>query len=318
MLQTGAFCIVAICVMLCIPTRVHAAAACTVTVANINFGNVDVLPGTAFTVTGSMVVSCTGLNSNGTYRFCANIGSGANFSGAQRQMKAGVNSLNYDLYQDATFSTLWGSWQTGFDTKGLQSDITASGTTINTSIPIYAKLFPSQQTAATGSYSSAFPNSASGVDLTYGVKGGTTCPTGAGSTFTGFSALATVIKNCQIAATNVSFGTVGLLTSNKTATGTVSAQCNNAVPYTLSLNGGLTNAGNPTLRKMANGAQQVTYGLYQDAAHLNPWGSTVGTNTVAGTGSGVTQNYTVYGLVAPQSTGTPGNYSDTIIATVTF
>src|ERR1700692_4676415 len=154
MLRVVTFCLISLGVMLCTSTPVYAAKACTVTVGNINFGNVNVLPGTAVTVTGSMVLSCSGFPNNEKDRFCLNIGSGAGFTGAQRQMISGVNKLNYDLYKDSTHSSLWGSWQTGFDTAGLQTDITASGSSVNTSIPIYAELFPSQQTAATGSYSS--------------------------------------------------------------------------------------------------------------------------------------------------------------------
>jgi spore coat protein U-like protein len=108
------------------------------------------------------------------------------------------------------------------------------------------------------------------------------------------------------------------VTSNVDSTSTVTARCNNTLPYTVSLSGGNAAATDPTQRKMAKAAETVTYGLYRDAARLQPWGSTAGTDTVTGTGTGVAQNITIYGRVPPQTTGSPGNYSDTIVATVTY
>ncbi len=49
-----------------------------------------------------------------------------------------------------------------------------------------------------------------------------------------------------------------------------------------------------------------------------PWGNTIGTNTVAGTGDGTQTNYTVYGRVPAQTTPSAGFYSDTVVATVTY
>jgi spore coat protein U-like protein len=48
------------------------------------------------------------------------------------------------------------------------------------------------------------------------------------------------------------------------------------------------------------------------------WGNTVGTDTVAGTGNGAAQALTVYGQIAAGLYVTPGSYTDTITATVTY
>jgi spore coat protein U-like protein len=48
------------------------------------------------------------------------------------------------------------------------------------------------------------------------------------------------------------------------------------------------------------------------------WGNTVGTDTVAATGSGAAQSYTVYGRITAQTTPAPGTYTDTITVTVTY
>jgi spore coat protein U-like protein len=129
---------------------------------------------------------------------------------------------------------------------------------------------------------------------------------------------ATVSSNCTIGATAISFGSQGILSSNKDAQGTLSVQCTTNLPYAVSLDGGTSGATNPTQRKMTFSTSNVIYGIYQDAARSLPWGSTSGVNTVSGTGTGLTQTLTVYGRVAPQTTPSPGTYSDTIVATVTY
>jgi len=48
------------------------------------------------------------------------------------------------------------------------------------------------------------------------------------------------------------------------------------------------------------------------------WGTTIGTDTVAATGNGAGQNYTVYGRIQVQTTPAPGTYNDTIVATITY
>jgi spore coat protein U-like protein len=58
--------------------------------------------------------------------------------------------------------------------------------------------------------------------------------------------------------------------------------------------------------------------LYSNAGRTTVWGNTVGTDTVAGTGTGATQSLTVYGRVPVQSTPGAGTYTDTVITTVTY
>ncbi|RUY19730.1 spore coat U domain-containing protein, partial [Mesorhizobium sp. M7A.F.Ca.US.001.04.2.1] len=57
---------------------------------------------------------------------------------------------------------------------------------------------------------------------------------------------------------------------------------------------------------------------YRDTGRTQPWGITVGTDTVAGTGNGNVQNLTVYGRVPPQTTPAAGVYTDTVAITVTY
>jgi spore coat protein U-like protein len=320
MLRKAVLFLILLAAALCAPTRLYAAPSCNLTVPNINFGSVDVLPGAAVNISGSVNLNCTGFGRNELDRFCISIGSGADFTGSQRQLGgSGSSKLNYDLYMDSAHAALWGSWQTSFDSAGLQIDFTSDGNgRIVTNVPIYARLFSSQQTAAAGSYSTTFPASIAGAYARFAKAGANSCNTGGSHAQGGFSVLATIVSTCNISATNVNFGSSGVVTSNIDVTSTVNPQCSNALPYTVSLGGGLTGASDPTKRKMAKGGEQITYGLYRDSARSQPWGSTVGTNTVAGTGTGLSQSITVYGRVPSQTTGSPGTYSDTIVLTVTY
>ena len=69
---------------------------------------------------------------------------------------------------------------------------------------------------------------------------------------------------------------------------------------------------------MSQASATITYGLYQDASRVTPWGDSVGVNTMAGTGSGLAQTFTVYGRVPAQNTPSPGTYSDTVVMTISY
>ena len=69
---------------------------------------------------------------------------------------------------------------------------------------------------------------------------------------------------------------------------------------------------------MSQSSEQVTYGLYQDSGRTQVWGDSAGTNTAAGTGSGLAQTFSVYGRVPAQSTPSPGTYVDTVVVTVSY
>jgi spore coat protein U-like protein len=295
------------------PLRAGTSSTCTVSMTNVSFGSVDVLPGTAVDTTATLTVSCTGGTPPGrTTRACVSIGAGSSGDATSRIMTGpGGATLRYDLYSDAARTTLWGSWQTGYDTAGVTVDVAS-----NSTVTVYARLLASQSTVLAGSYSSSF---SANPFVTYNYDPGTsTCPTGAPTASTSFTVSATVVSNCNVSATALNFGTAGVFISTTDATSAVSAQCTNSLPYTVSLNGGNAGATDPTQRKMSKGAETIIYGLYRDTAHTLPWGSTIGTNTASGTGSGAQQNFTVYGHVPVQTTPSPGSFSDTIVATITY
>jgi len=123
---------------------------------------------------------------------------------------------------------------------------------------------------------------------------------------------------CTIAsATDMNFGNVGVLSSNVDSTSTITVQCTATTPYSISLNAGL-HGGSVTTRQMSGAGGVVNYSLSRDAARTLNWGETIGTDTLAGTGAGSAQAFTVYGRVQAQATPSPALYTDTVTVTVTY
>jgi spore coat protein U-like protein len=89
-------------------------------------------------------------------------------------------------------------------------------------------------------------------------------------------------------------------------------------PYNIGLDAGTGSGATVAVRKMSNGGNTVNYSLYSDSGRSTVWGNTVGTDTVAATGNGTSQSYTVYGRVPAQTTPAAATYTDTITVTVTY
>ncbi|HUN83565.1 MAG TPA: spore coat protein U domain-containing protein [Terracidiphilus sp.] len=123
---------------------------------------------------------------------------------------------------------------------------------------------------------------------------------------------ATVVATCAISATNMGFGNYTGVVA--TATSTVTVQCTNSTPYTVSLNAGTSSGSTVTARKMTGAAGvYLNYGLYSDATYQTNF-----VTTASITGNGNTQPITVYGSVPAGQYVAPNTYTDTITATVTY
>jgi spore coat protein U-like protein len=138
----------------------------------------------------------------------------------------------------------------------------------------------------------------------------------AATTNTTFTVSVAVPATCVISATALSF--VAYTGVVDVAASTISMTCSNTTNYNVGLNAGLTSGATVSTRRMSSGANFISYSLYSDTNHTLNWGQTVGTDTVTGTGNGTAQVLTVYGRVPAGQFVTPGNYGDTVIATVTY
>ena len=120
---------------------------CTVSLPTVAFGSVNVLAGTAVDTTSTVTVTCSGGTSAGQ-RVCISIGAGSANDATSRQL-IGPSSTKtrFDLYTNSARTALWGSWQTGYDTSGVQIDSAQNSTA---TVTVYARFFGSQQTASIG------------------------------------------------------------------------------------------------------------------------------------------------------------------------
>jgi spore coat protein U-like protein len=139
------------------------------------------------------------------------------------------------------------------------------------------------------------------------------------TTSTTFSVSVTLAATCTInSASALNFGNQGILGTNVDQTSTIQVTCTNTTPYNIGLDAGTGTGATVATRKLTSGGATVNYTLYSDTGRTTVWGTTIGTDTVAATGNGSGQNYTVYGRIPVQTTPAPGTYTDTITVTVTY
>jgi spore coat protein U-like protein len=145
------------------------------------------------------------------------------------------------------------------------------------------------------------------------------CAAFAATATTTMTVQVTITASCTInSAATLNFGTQGVLATNVDQTSTLQVTCTNTTPYNIGLNAGTGSGATVATRKLTSGANTVNYTLYSNSGRTTVWGNTVSTDTVAGTGNGAAQSYTVYGRIPAQTTPAPGAYTDTITVTVTY
>ena len=159
--------------------------------------------------------------------------------------------------------------------------------------------------------------------LTTGALLGAAGGASAATATTTFTVTATVNTNCKVSAAPLTFTYApggGAATNNTTVT----VNCTKGTGFDIALTAGST-AGTTAAQRLlsATAGDKLQYNLYSAATSGTPWGVTVGTDTVHGTGGGmgtaVTQ--TVYGQVVDSVANQgipPGTYTDTITVNVTY
>lgn len=140
---------------------------------------------------------------------------------------------------------------------------------------------------------------------------------------TTFNVLLTITKACNFttAASDVNFGSQLSTATNVQNLGNLYVTCTKGTGYDIGLSAGTGTSATVTARKMkgltAGNTDEVPYALYRESNRTDNWGDTVGTDTVAGTGTGAEQTVPVYGTV-PSANFRADSYKDVITATVTY
>jgi spore coat protein U-like protein len=133
---------------------------------------------------------------------------------------------------------------------------------------------------------------------------------------------ANVASNCLVTAAPLNFSDYdGSAAVDGQAN--LSVRCSNGTPYTISLGDGAN--GTIAQRLLSDGTNDLEYNLYTAAARTTIWGQTVGTDTVGGTGQGMSSTkantHTVYGTIANSAANQDapvGLYTDTVAVTVAY
>ena len=100
---------VALAVLMVLSWSSHAEAACTISASGINFGTYSVFSATPDDATGTVTVDCTNTDNNVSVTFSA----GASGTFAARTMKKGAEALSYNLFAEASRTTVVGDGTSG-------------------------------------------------------------------------------------------------------------------------------------------------------------------------------------------------------------
>jgi len=308
---------------------------CSASMTDIVFTGVNPTAGTDYYANGTLTVTCSWTLLTGVpplllfpnVAVCVYLGPGSGGgTGNPRYMTSGGNQLPFNLYVDNTYSaaSIWGG--NGLPASsayitGTMSGLLALGT-FSRSITVYGKIPGSAlagvKTAGNADtvYNASFAGFGSIGYAFYGLIP-SPCTAGATSTFS-FNAKATVANNCLINTGNMVFGSNSVLTSAVRSSAAVNVQCTGNTGYQVSLGAG--SSGDVAARTMRNAATGETIGYRISSTPDGPaWGDgSRGTAVVTGVGSGAAQTITMYGQVPAQKTPSPGDYKDTVIATLVF
>jgi spore coat protein U domain-containing protein, fimbrial subunit CupE1/2/3/6 len=91
-----------------------------------------------------------------------------------------------------------------------------------------------------------------------------------------FNVQVTIAATCVVtSATNLNFGTQGVLAANIDQTSAINVTCTNTTPYNIGLDKGLNGASVTTRQMKAGGPALINYSLFSDAGRTVNWGNTV-------------------------------------------
>lgn len=279
----------------------------------------------------SMTFTCSA-QQPGYIRYCVFVPPVPDTAGgiAPRYMRSWIGDLMFDIYSDLGRTAIIGDAPAGSGGFPVYTGTLAVGGGWNdgkmaVDIPLYGRV-PAGQTIPLlyGATSLDYLGQTSNGKLvwSYSTAGfPPTCNAGPEKNEMGFffGAGARVLNTCRITlASDLNFGSVGSLSAEKPGTSTITVRCPAGTSWWLGLDNG-ANASGSTRRMAGPGGRFVTYELYKDSDHKERWGN-VGDDRAKGAGAGEAspKSLTVYGLVPAQASAPAGNYSDTVIVTLTY
>lgn len=301
----------------------RAEAACeSVTVTNLNFGNIYSDGNIDVTATVSYECDVT-LGVLSTFPVCIQIGKSVQDSSVMdRRLRYEEDTLSYNIYADAGRKIVWGDEGiTGSPSAQIFRHspvlVGVGKYKIRGTQSIYGRLPISNFMAhKAGNYAS---------ELTVAVRSASInildlllCTTVAPTVRT-LNVRANLVETCTVSADPLNFGShPSNFASPVQSTSTINTACNKGSDYQIGLNNG-QNAIGATRRMKAADGSYIAYELYNNSSYTQRWGSTEDTSEVVqGIATGQNQQATVYGQVQPQPGLKAATYEDTITVTVTY
>ena len=131
-------------------------ATCSVAATGVSFGAYVISLAAPTDSSGNVTVTCTYVPPGGatSVDIVTSLSTGISGSYSPRQMASGPARLNYNLFQDATRSLIWGNGLSGtrVATAGFTVGPGVGNGTRSASFPVYGRVAP-QQLVQTGAYS---------------------------------------------------------------------------------------------------------------------------------------------------------------------
>lgn len=303
---------------------------CSASMTDVVFGQVSTISGSDVYAGGTLSVTCswTLLGGLPPLLLFPNVSVCANLTTSPRVLANGGNQIAFELYRDNSYAaaSVWGGPATPASPTPFtytSGGLLAIGS-VTRQLPVYGKIAAAALAGGvtSGGNDAVYTASLAG-NIRYSFYGLLSpvpaCTASGASAAFSFAAQATVTNNCVINTQALAFGPSGMLSSAVRATATLQAQCTSGNPYRIALNGGSV-SGNSGDRRMKNTASAETIGYRISATLDGPlWGDgSNGTSMLSATGSGQVQGITLYGVVPAQATPAPGDYKDTVLATIYF
>ncbi|KAA0911468.1 spore coat U domain-containing protein [Pusillimonas sp. ANT_WB101] len=303
---------------------------CNATMSSMTFSDVDLANNVGLTSTATLSYQCknTGVALTRNARVCFSIGDGSQGAGnynPRRMIGSSSNVLQFQLFQPDG-NTIWGSKNNGVVPAPVEIVLTGVGPGVTRSgvIMMQGRIIQGQAPIAPGN----FQNNFSGNNTKISLESATlSVPSSCGVDNDGnfpFQVTAVISKSCNVDASDMNFGVVQhpVLATNVDAQSDIFVNCTPGTPYNIALhpsNNSSTGAGlMSSLGGISGNTDKVPYQLYRDVISTGKqWGSQIGVNTLAGTGTGLNQSYRAYGRV-PSTNFAADSYRDVVTVRVNY
>ncbi len=135
-----------------LPALATAAVSCTASSTSTAFGVYNPLSATPTYANGDVAVTCTLLSGGATtVTLVSSYSTGSSGTYTMRTMLSGANTLNYNLFFDAAYTSIRGNGTGGSATGGATLNLTTGNRTQTATGTIYGRI-PAGQDVAAGSY----------------------------------------------------------------------------------------------------------------------------------------------------------------------